>query len=141
MTRVACALAAVALTGAALQAQATVDTPPASFDSAERIRAALSRPPSRLVLETRIPDFSVHIEKRQPMQDIFDVPAWATAPVGWQPPAIGFNLLSVVQYVAKGIAEAKRDHDVRAAREEVARAMTEFCAAQPQSCSTSAASR
>ena len=57
------------------------------------VRARLEKPPSKLTLQERPADFTVHIEKRRPMQDIFDVPAWATDPVGWQPPGIGFEFV------------------------------------------------
>jgi hypothetical protein len=123
----------------------------ASSDSLDRVRAKLDKPPSKLTLQQRTPDFSVHIEKRRPMQDIFDVPPWATDPVGWQPPALGFDLLGAFRSVAKSIADAKRGHDERLAREEVQRAIADFCAAQPatddrrstaaQTCSTSPAIR
>ena len=114
--------------------------PPAG--SVDKVRAALERPPSKLTLQDRKPDFSVHIEKRRPMQDIFDVPPWATPPVGWQPPGVGFDLMSVVRYVARSVADAKRGHDTRMAQEEVQRAIAEYCAVQPnaghiQICSTS----
>jgi len=114
--------------------------------SVDKVRAALERPPSKLTLHDRPPDFTVHIEKRRPMQDIFDVPPWATPAVGWQPPGIGFDLMSVVRYVAKSVADAKRDHDTRLAQEEVQRAIAEYCALQPnaghiQICSTSPAMR
>jgi hypothetical protein len=95
------------------------------------VRAKLENPPSKLKLQPRVPDFSVHIEQRRPMQDIFDVPPWATAPVGWQPPAVGFDLMSVVRYAAKGVADAKRGHDEEKARKEVQRAIADYCAAQP----------
>ena len=97
-------------------------------DALDRLRTALAKPPSRLTLTERVPDFTVHIEKRRPMQDIFDVPPWAIGPVGWQPPGIGFDLLSVVRYVAKSVADAKRGHDERLAREEVQRAISDYCA-------------
>src|SRR5205814_3875432 len=44
----------------------------------ERVRAALARPASHLALTERPPDFTVHIEERRPLQDIFDVPPWAS---------------------------------------------------------------
>ena len=138
----------------AVSAGATVfPQEPASNESLDRLRAKLEKPPSKLTLEQRTPDFRVHIEKRPPMQDIFDVPPWATDPVGWQPPpGFGFDLLSVYRSVAKSVAQAKRDHDERGAREDVQRAIADFCAAQPaatdgqpsaaaQTCSTSAAIR
>jgi len=124
----------------ALHAQ---DSPTA--DPLKGVRAKLEQPPSKLILQQKTPDFRVHIEKRRPLQEIFDVPPWATDPVGWQPPGIGFDLLSAFRSVAKSVAEAKRGHDERLAREEVQRAITDFCAAQPatndsrtaaQTCST-----
>ena len=117
-------------------------------DDADRIRAALEKPPSRLTLQERRPDFSVHIEKRRPMQDIFDTPPWQLPPIGWQPPAwgTGINLLSVVSYLAKEIRDARYAHDERKAREEVQQSIADWCGAQEnrasiQICSTSAASR
>lgn len=112
--------------------------------SVERVRTALEKPPSLLALANRRPDFTVHIEERHPLQEIFDTPPWATPPVGWQPPAIGFDLLSVVRYLGKSAADAKRAHDVRIAREDVQRAIADYCAFQPdaaQICSTSPAIR
>jgi hypothetical protein len=118
----------VAVAGAAAaQDKASADNA-STADALDRVRAALAKPPSRLTLTERVPDFTVHIEKRRPMQDIFDVPPWATDPVGWQPPGIGFDLLSVVRYVAKSVSDAKRGHDERLAREEVQRAIADYCA-------------
>lgn len=121
----------------------------ASGESLDRVRAKLHKPESVLRLQPRTADFTVHIEKRRPMQDVFDVPAWATEPVGWQPPGIGFDLLGVFRAAAKSVADAKRGRDERLAREEVQRAMGDFCAAQSsepriasvQMCSTSPAIR
>jgi hypothetical protein len=126
---------------------ATAETHPTADGSAtgestaalNRLRSALARPASRLTLAERTPDFTVHIEKRRPMADIFDVPAWATDPVGWQPPALGFDLLSVFRSVAKSVADAKRGHDVRLAREEVQQAIAGYCAALPAADSPTAA--
>jgi hypothetical protein len=67
------------------------------------------------------------------MQDIFDVPPWATDPVGWQPPSLGFDLLSAVRYVARSVSDAKRGHDLRVARDEVWQAIAAYCAALPAS--------
>lgn len=99
--------------------------------SVERVRAALEKPPSRLALANRRPDFTVLIEERHPLQEIFDTPPWATDPVGWQPPAIGFDLLSLFRFVAKEAADAKRGRDERLAREEVQQSIADYCAAQP----------
>jgi hypothetical protein len=122
---VAC-LAFASSAGVAVCAQDTT-----TADSVDRVRAKLAKPPSKLTLEQKTPDFSIHIEKRRPMQDIFDVPPWATDPVGWQPPSLGFDLLSAFRYVAKGVADAKRGHDERLAHEEVQQAIADFCAARP----------
>ena len=124
------ALLAIAILFAIIQ-PAVAQEQPAAADAVDRVRAALTRPPSRLTLKERTPDFSVHIEKRRPMQDIFDVPLWATDPVGWQPPAIGFDLLGLFRSVAKAAADARRGHDLRLAREDVQRAIGDYCAALP----------
>ena len=99
--------------------------------SVERVRAALEKPPSRLALANRKPDFAVHIEERHLLQEIFDTPPWATDPVGWQPPGLGFDFLSLFRYVAKEAADAKRGRDERLAREEVQQSIADYCAAQP----------
>ncbi len=129
MTRLCRLLACLVFAASAGVAVRAQDSVPGN--SLDRVRAKLEQPPSKLILEQKTPDFRVHIEKRRPMQEIFDVPAWATDPVGWQPPGIGFDLLSAFRYVAKGVAEVKRGHDERLAREEVQRAIADFCAAQP----------
>jgi hypothetical protein len=132
--------AAVCLAALACASTLTLaQTPTAATDGAldrvedvDRVRAALERPPSKLTLKDRTPDFSVHIEKRRPMQDIFDNPPWQLPPIGWQPPAwgTGLNLLSVASYVAKEIRDAKYAHDERKAREEVQQSIADWCAAQ-----------
>jgi len=124
------ALLAVALVVVTIRPVVAQDQAPADA-SVDRVRAALAKPPSRLTLAERTPDFSVHIEKRRPMQDIFDVPLWATDPVGWQPPGLGFDLLGLFRSVAKSAADAKRGHDLRLAREDVQRAIGDYCAALP----------
>ncbi len=134
-------LALVFVAAAPLAAQA-----PSDNASIARVRAGIDKPASKLTLHDRVPDFSVHIEERRPMQDIFDIPPWQLPPIGWQPPAIGFNLLSVASWVAQGVKDAKRGRDERLAREEVQRALDEYCAAQEnratiQTCSTSPAIR
>ena len=119
---------------------------PAPDQSLDRMRSVLARPRLRLTLPESEANFKVHIEAIHPMHDIFVAPPWATEPVGWQPPGIGFDLLSLFRYVAKSAADAKREHDVRVAREDVQRAIADYCAAQPnantiQICSTSPAIR
>jgi hypothetical protein len=131
-----CVVAALAFAAAAAvraQTAITADEPASHrVDDVDRVRAALEKPPSKLALQQRTPDFTVHIEKRRPMQDIFDVPLWQLPPIGWQPPAwgTGINLMSVVAYVAKGIRDARYAHEERKAREEVQQSIADWCAAQ-----------
>jgi hypothetical protein len=138
--RLTCLLIAGAIAAPASAQQSAIG-------SAERVRAGLEKPAPRLTLADRKPDFSVHIEERHPLHEVFESPPWALPHVGWTPPAVGFDLLSVVRYVAKGVAAAKRGHDEHLARDEVQLAITDYCAAQPdggaaiQLCSTSPAIR
>jgi hypothetical protein len=143
MTRLYRHLACLVFAASAGVAVCAQESAPA--DSLDRMRARLQQPPSKLTLQQKTPDFRVHIETRRPLQEIFDVPPWATDPVGWQPPGLGFDLLSAFRSVAKSVADAKRSHDEGLAREEVRRAIADFCAAQPatndsrvaaQTCST-----
>ena len=118
----------------ALAAAADQTTPPstdAADQQVQRVRAALEKPPSKLTLPEVKADFRVHIEERRPLQEIFDTPPWQLPPLGWRPPAVGFDLLSLFGKVASGVADAKRAHDVRAARDEVQRAIAAYCLAQP----------
>lgn len=104
---------------------------PAPDRSLDRMRSVLEKPPLRLTLPESEANFKIHIEAIHPMHDIFVTPPWATEPVGWQPPGVGFDLLSLFRYVAKSAAEAKRAHDLRVARQEVQRAIADYCAAPP----------
>lgn len=131
------------LLGAAPTSRAQEPAPDRSLD---RMRSVLAKPPLRLTLPESEANFKIHIEAIHPMHDIFVSPPWATEPVGWQPPGIGFDLMSLFRYVAKSAADAKREHDVRVAREEVRRTIADYCAAQPnanaiQICSSSPAIR
>jgi hypothetical protein len=132
--RAACVLFAAAAAAAPLRAQqpaSTADEPRAGvwIESIEHLRAGLARPPSQLTLQDRVPDFTVHIERRPPMADIFDTPPWQLPPIGWRPPPIlGFNLLDLFSKAAGAVAEAKHQHDERVAREEVQRSIAEYCA-------------
>jgi hypothetical protein len=119
---------------------------PAPDQSLNRMRSVLEKPPLRLPPAEPEATFKVEIHAIHPMHEIFDTVPWATDPVGWQPAGVGFDLLSVFRYVAKSAADAKRAHDVRAARDEVQRAIDDYCAQQPnaralQICSTSPAMR
>ena len=50
----------------------------------------------------------------------------------WQT-SFELNLMSAVRYVAKSVSDAKRGHDERLAREDVQRALADYCAGQPDS--------
>jgi hypothetical protein len=127
-------------------AAATRAQEPAPDQSLDRMRAVLQQPPLRLTLPETEANFKIHIEAIHPLHEVFDKPLWQLDPIGWQPPGIGFNLLTLVQYAVTAAADAKRAHDVRHARDEVQRAIVDYCAAQPnantiQICSTSPANR
>lgn len=126
---------------AALRAQE-----PAPDQSLERMRAVLQKSPLRLTSVEPEANFKIHIEAIHPLHDIFEKPPWQLDPIGWQPPGVGFNLMTLVQYGITAASNAKRARDQRFAREEVRRAIAEYCAAQPnantiQICSTSPAIR
>jgi hypothetical protein len=127
-------------------ATAAAQDPPASIGldspiSIDRVRAGLAKAPSRLVLREPQPEvvahFSIHIEERHLLADIFDKPLWATDPVGWQPPGYGFDLISAFRYVAKEVNAARRQRDERLSREEVQQSIREYCEAQPNRASIS----
>jgi hypothetical protein len=122
------ALTSVMLAVAFATARAQEPAPDRSLD---RMRSVLEKPPLRLTLPESEANFKIHIEAIHPMHDIFVSPPWATEPVGWQPPGLGFDLLSLFRYVAKSAADAKRAHDLRIVREDVQRAIADYCAAQP----------
>ena len=143
MKSAAFALASMVLAVASATPRAQTPAPDQSLD---RMRAVLAQKPLRLDVPETEANFKIHIEAIHPMHDIFEKPPWQLEPLGWRPPGIGFNLLSVFEYVAKSAADAKREHDVRAARGEVQRAIADYCAARPnassiQICSTSPAIR
>ena len=119
---------------------------PAPDQSLDRMHSVLANKPLRLELLEPQANFKVEIKAIHPMHEIFDKPAWQLDPIGWQAPGVGFDLLSVFRYVAKAAADAKREHDVHQAREEVQRAIDDYCAAQPnartlQLCASSPAVR
>jgi hypothetical protein len=104
---------------------------PAPDQSLERMRAVLQRTPLRLTPVEPEANFKIRIEAIHPMHDIFEKPPWQLDPIGWQPPGVGFNLMTLVQYGITAASNAKRARDERFAREEVRRAIADYCAAQP----------
>jgi hypothetical protein len=111
------------------------DVPPVSI---ARVRAALEKPPPILTTPDRTADFSVHIEERVPLQEIFETPPWATSAVapGWGPAGAGPGTPLVSVDVLPWLLAAKRAYSENAAREEVKRAIAGYCAAQPNAGAT-----
>jgi hypothetical protein len=115
---------------------------PAPDQSLSRMKAVLEKPPLRLALPDVQPTYKVEIKAIHPLHEVFDKVPWATDPVGWQPPGIGFDVGMLFRYMAA----VKRSHDERVARDDVRRQIADYCAVQPnantiQICSTSAAIR
>jgi hypothetical protein len=108
----------------------SAEVPPVSI---ARVRAALEKPPPILTPPERTADFSVHIDERVPLQEIFDAPPWATSAVapGWGPAGAGPGTPLVSFDVLPLLVNAKRAYSEHAAREEVKRAIADYCAAQP----------
>ena len=152
-------LIAAMLIASPVWAQQQAPAPPVDVPvvSIARVRAALEKPPPMLRPPELKADFTVHIEARRPLQDIFDVPPWATESLAQSrlcPPNQG-SLPSAQCGIPAGfsvdpeslIEAVKRAYQERAAREEVKRAVADYCAAQPnagagiQICATTPASR
>ena len=137
MMRTAIAVATfIALAVAAPRAQEPPPgQPPASAPitdrSLERMHRVLENAPLILELPDAQANFRVHIEAIHPLHEVFDKPLWQLDPIGWRPPGVGFNLLSVFHYAMKAASDAKRAHDERSARTEVQQAIDDWCAVQP----------
>src|SRR5438067_5356463 len=126
---------------AALLSPAPQERPPAADSSAladvERVRAALERPGLKLTLPDIKPDFTVHIEQRRPLHEIFESPPWLLPHVSWRPPPMpartAFGSIPIVHVdllaVANRVGDAWRAHAAHNASLEVRRAIAEYCAA------------
>jgi len=150
--RLAALLLIAMLTGARALAQAATagaDVPLNLPVSLDRIRAALERSPvARLKIVDRKPDFRVEIRERRRIEELlatldfrsgpvppgglyaFEQKARLSSPWGSQP-IVSVDLLSVAGWFAGGISSARRTHAEAGAREEVTRAIADYCAAQP----------
>lgn len=104
---------------------------PAPDHSLDKMRSVLEHKPLRLDVLDIQPTFKIEIKAIHPMHEIFDKPLWQLDPIGWQPDAIGFNLLTAFSYVSRAAANAKRARDTRQAKEEVQQAIDDYCAVQP----------
>jgi hypothetical protein len=127
------------LLAAALAVPASAQQP--AYLSIERVRAALLKPPPRLIVENRQPDFRIHVEERRPFDDLFEIPLWETPVLVQQPP----SLLAPIEGVphatpaliqttmdptrfARSAAKSARE---KSTRTQVERAIAQYCAAQP----------
>lgn len=129
---------AVALAGAAVTPASAQQTVPVSF---ERVRAALQKPAPKLTVENRRPDFSIHIQERRPLDDLFEIPLWDTPPVTRQAPSTLAHIegtpgntppLFVTSIDPGGLARsAKKYLQDRTARVQTERAIAKYCSAQP----------
>jgi len=102
--------------------------------SVERVRAALERPPSRLLLPDKKPDFSIDIlEREEPnrfMTPILDFIVPPGVPLGAPGAAFGSQPMVSVELLSL-LAKARKAYAQHAAREEVRREIAAYCAAQP----------
>ena len=123
---------------------------PALPVSLARIRSALDRPaPLRLTLPESHADFHIEIRARPlyspnllgPVETLWTTPTGPVPPGGlhafeqrqqlretWSQPMISVDLLSIGTAVHRAIANARRAGAEKAARDEVQRALAEFCA-------------
>ena len=127
----------------ALQAPTPPDTSsPGLPVSVDRIRAALDRP-DILTLHPVTPDFVVSVSERERFEKLVPPPDYRSGPVppgglyayeqlqraglGSAQPLFLVDLIAI----GRGIASLRAAHAASAAREDVRRAIAEYCAAQP----------
>jgi len=118
--------------------------------SVARIRSALDRPaPLRLTLPASHADFHIEIRVRPlyspnllgPVETLWTVPTGPVPPGGlhafeqrqqlrqtWSQPMFSVDLLSIGSAVHRAIANSRRAGAEKAARDDVQRALAEFCA-------------
>jgi hypothetical protein len=118
--------------------------------SVSRIRAALDRPaPLRLTVPAPRPTFRVEIRERLlyspnllgPVEQLWSTTAGPVPPGGlhgfeqrqqlgqpWSQPLFSVDLLSIGGAIRNAFANARRASAEKAARDEVQRALAEFCA-------------
>lgn len=131
--------------GAAQQAPPPATTATETdLTSVDRVRAALDRPPAlRLQAEFPKADFVVHVTEKSWFERVIPPPDYRSGPVppgglyGYEQqqrlnpnapmPLFSIPLLPLLRGIAQGFSSGGQSH----AREEVARAIAEYCAAQP----------
>ena len=113
---------------ALLAAQAPPDEP-----SLARIRAALAKPATKLVIPPPKADFRVNIDAIRPFADLFELPPWVTPPSDLAAPRVSCAKPCVAQLASadpsvslRSISKAIR---TRRAHAEVVEALVEYCAA------------
>jgi hypothetical protein len=115
------------------------DTLPVSI---ARVREKLKEKPPAIAAPRPKADFSIQIEARRPLQEMFYVPPWATSPLSQSricPPQAASSLPSFSCGSPSGfsidprslIGSVRRAFNGRVARDEVRRTIIEYCAAQP----------
>ena len=137
---------------ASVMAAQTAGVPPQSQTasgnlpvSMSRIRDALKRPEGLRVRPAPKADFKVEINEAQRFRDLLDLLDFGGGPVapgGWyafqqrqllgqqqSQPMVSFDAGAMGQAVGSAIAKARRARAERIARDEVQRALIEFCAA------------
>ncbi|MEP7308429.1 MAG: hypothetical protein ABJA98_23240 [Acidobacteriota bacterium] len=128
-------LLAVPMQGTAAQAPAEDAAQRELPVSLSRIRDALKKPDPRLSKPRAKPDFSVDINEEQRFQDLVDlldfsaIPSLPAVRFGGSPtqPLFNVSLSNIGVSVAKGVSKARRERAERLAREEVQRALIQFC--------------
>ena len=132
MKRAALAFAALLAAATPVRAQEPAPAPDQSLD---RMMSVLQHKP--LVIAPVEPEatFKIEIKAIHPMHDIFEKPAWQLPPIRWHVPAMGpstafgsIPMFSVDLLQAGGAV--KRSLDERAAKKEVQREISAYCAAQ-----------
>jgi hypothetical protein len=137
MRRVAPGLACLAI----VVCSAVTSAQQPNIVSIQRIRAALLKPPPKLIPVYRQPDFSVHIRERGPFDDLFEVPLWDTPPTFTMAP----SMLAPIEGVPKStpalfqigvdpgglVRSATKKAQARSARAQTERAIVQYCGAQP----------
>ena len=113
--------------------------------SLSRIREALKKPDRlRRLLPLPQADFSVQILERQRFADLLSLIDFGSGPVapgGWyahqqrqvlgqqqSQPLVNVDMTAIGNSVGKALSKARRDRAERLAREEVRRALVDFCA-------------
>ena len=114
--------------------------------SLSRIRAALKKPepPRRIMKPPSQADFNVQVLEKQRFSDLLSLIDFGSGPVapgGWyayqqrqvlgqqqSQPLFSVDMLSIGSAVGSAVSKARRDRAERLAREEVQRALVDFCA-------------